>query len=400
MDNFILNITKNYYAKFIYFADSNSFLKKEVENLFNIKSVEQLYSFIDNSNIFQVEDKDTLENILDNKDYTEENKTYLLNYFQVKDNPVHNIDVLNNVLPFNYVNTLVIDKTLLKNAQDFFELRKEIKHIESFLYQYSKNKALNNLSIIFINNNTNSGQYHRIKDTITVKANSLNPSSLYHEFFHLLDNHLAKIYNLDDLFSNKNIPIKQLKLLNQLIGNLDNYIKSENKGKETFSAYYNKYLGSNFEKEIRSVEDIYSKIRNIKYVGFKIVIDKEKIEEVDILAKEMFSHIEYIKKGHIEPKRNLYAIFSDIIDLDLPMNSQYIARTSEKLARIYQSSFPIDKESLFPLGEEKRVLTTNLLYVLNKEIKPLLQNSNSLSKIIELRENFNNDIKKGIKNAL
>lgn len=398
MDNFILNITKNYYSNFIYFADKNSFIRNEIENLFTINNKIELYSFINDSTLLKSEYKKSLLLVLDNEDYSQENKSFLLNYLEVKNISIKRIDILNNVLPFNYLNTLVIEKSLLSETSDFHKMRKEIKNLENFICDNRSNKGLNNLSMIIFSNNTNSGQYNRNTQTITLKVNNLNPSSLYHEFFHLLDYHLAKKYELQDLFSNKNLPKNELKLYNEYIKKIDNFIDGENR--ETFVCYYKKYFGKDFEKEIKSVDDVYSKLRNMRYLDFDIIINKDKVDYVDSLSKEIYSHVEYIKNGKIKPKRNLYAIFSDIVDLELPTDSSYIARTSEKLARIYQSSFPIDKESLFPLSEEKRVLTTNLLYVLNKEIKPLLQNSNSLSKIIELRENFNNDIKKGIQNAL
>lgn len=402
MDDFILNILRNYYAKFIYFADKSSFIRQEVNTLFDINEKTQLSFFIKNSTLLQENEKAILNDYLIDSESLFNDKKSLLNYFQVKDKPIENLEILNNILPFNYLNTLVIDKSLLmySEVKNFYELRKEIKDIENFLYEYSNNKALNNLSIIYIENNTNTGQYHRIKDTITVKANSLNPSTLYHEFFHLLDNHLGKKYETENLFSNQNIKKEELKLFNDYIEKLDNFIENHDRNKETFNLYYQKYLGKNFEKEISSVEDIYSKIRNMKYLEFDIIIDREKIEYVDVLAKEMFSHVEYIKDGKIQPKRNLYSIFSEIIDLDLSKDNSYIARTSEKLARIYQSTFPIDKDSLFPLGTEQEILTKKLLYILNKEIKPLLKNDNSLSKIIEIRKNFNNNIKKGINHAL
>lgn len=402
MDEFILNVIKNYYAKFIYFADENSFIRKEVINLFEVKNQKQLSEFINESTILQDNEKIILRKKLKYNEDETEDKISILNYFQVQKNQINHIEILNNILPFNYVNTLVISKSLLSSTgiENFSEFRKKIKDIEVFLYDYSNNKALNNLSIIFIHNNTNSGQYHRIKDTITLKTNSLNPSTLYHEFFHLLDNHLAKKYQLQDLFSNSNMVSKELKLFNEYLDKLDNFIEQEDRSKNTFNLYYKKYLGNNFEKEINSVEDMYSKIRNIKYLEFDIVIDSTKLDNINILAEELFSHIDYIRNGLIKPKRNLFAIFSEIIDLDLPKDSLYIAKKSEKIARIYQSSFPMDKDSLYPLGKEKEILTNQLLYILNKEIKPLLRNENTLSKIIELRESFNSNIKKGRNHAL
>lgn len=398
MEDFILNVIKNYYAKFIYFADKSSFIREEVNQLFKITNIEQLDNLIDKSNLLQIDEKDILQNILSTKDYSQENKTSLLNYFQVEEKIINHIELLDNILPFNYINTLVIDKELLKKSDNFYDLRQEIKEIESFLYNYHKNKALENLSIILIKNHQNVGQYHKFKDIITLKTNSLNPSVLYHEFFHLLDNHLAKIYDMQNLFSNENTHKKELTQFNSLISKLDNFIDGNNK--ENFLEYYEKYLGKNYEKEIKTIDDLVYKIKNIKYLDNDIIIHKQKINNVALLAKELFSHIEYIHNEKEKPKRNLYAIFSEIIDLDLPSGSSYISRTSEKLARIYQSNFKIDKDSLFPLGQEKDFFLKNLLHVINQEIKPLLKNETPLNKIIELREKFNNNIKKGMTNAL
>ena len=66
--------------------------------------------------------------------------------------------------------------------------------------------------------------------------------------------------------------------------------------------------------------DIKFKIKNLNYLGFKLIVKKEKEELFNNLAEELYSHFQYSQNRLNQPKRNLYAIFSDILDLDLPIN--------------------------------------------------------------------------------
>jgi len=387
----IINITKNFYSRFIYIGDKNSFIINEINNLYEINNENEFKSFISTSTILNDEAKDFLFQYLRfNKEERKEKEHLFLNYFNVDNNSIDKIKVLNNVLPFNFVNNLIIDKSLLKNLDDFYLLRKEIIHIENFIWENKTISEVNNLSIMIMNNDTNSGEYDKIKKCIKLYSNNLNPSSLYHEFFHLIDNELSKKYFLNDLFSNLNVPTKELKLFNNFVSNLDHYITSDNN--ENFNLYYSKYLGKNPLLEIKSLDDIKFKIKNLNYLGFKLIVKKEKEELFNNLAEELYSHFQYSQNRLNQPKRNLYAIFSDILDLDLPINQKYISKNSEKLARIYQSSFPQDKDSLYPLGSEKFILTNNLNHILQNEIKPLLAHSHTLQNILTIRENFNKKI--------
>lgn len=395
MTNPITNIIKNYYSKFLYFSDKNSFVMDEINELFKLNEDQELNKFIAKSTLLNEDIKDFLIEYLKNTpEEINEQKNLFLNYFNVTDEPINKIDLLNNVLPFNYINNLIIDKSLLKNLDNFSSLRKEINHIEKFILDNKDNPTLNNLSIILINNDTNSGEYNKNKNCITLKTNHLNPSSLYHEFFHLIDSSLGEKYNLNALFSNTNKQIKELPLFNQYVSNLDNYISSSNNGKENLELYYQKYLGKDFEKEIQNSDDIKEKIRNIEYLGIKIIVKKENEEYLGILAAEIYSHVEYAKTGNITPKRNLYSIFSDVLDLELSKSKRYLSKPSEKLARIYQSSFLIDKDSIFPLGFEKKVLIKELNHILTNEINPLLNNKVvTINNILHLRNKFNSNIK-------
>lgn len=391
MNESLLNILFNIYEKYLFFSDQHSFIRKEIDQLNEIYDSESYLKFIQSSSILNKNEVNILQEFLDiGSEFTEENKQELLNYFNVFDNPINKIKIVQNILPFNLINNLIIDKSLLKNLDDFYLLRKEIIHIENFIWENKTISEVNNLSIMIMNNDTNSGEYDKIKKCIKLYSNNLNPSSLYHEFFHLIDNELSKKYLLNDLFSNLNIPTKELKLLNNFISNLEHYITSDNN--ENFNLYYSKYLGKNPLLEIKSLDDIKFKIKNLNYLGFKLIVKKEKEELFNNLAEELYSHFQYSQNRLNQPKRNLYAIFSDILDLDLPINQKYISKNSEKLARIYQSSFPQDKDSLYPLGSEKFILTNNLNHILQNEIKPLLAHSHTLQNILTIRENFNKKI--------
>lgn len=296
---------------------------------------------------------------------------------------------LDNVLPFNYISSLVIDKKFLQHIDitNHYEVRQEIKPIIQFLQSIKNNNILlPNLNIEFDYNNHNSTSGYWNGKKIYISTDKLNSSALHHEYFHALETEITSKLNVNALdisiFPNRH-DFTSIKAFNHFIDTFDDNLSSKDESKTNLKLY----LDSNFPKLNKIPLNDITKNIIFKYIDDNISIftDRDgnnKYEKRDELIDELLSHINYaLDKDTTIPKRTLYAIFSEFKDLstDFP----YFSKNNEKLARIYQAKFDnndnIKQFRHFPLGSENHLIDKLHTVVLTELSLFLIKQNNILN---------------------
>ncbi len=403
--------------------DSKLFYSNNNSELFNIiddfnqlikeQSSTKIYDFINDDRaklIIQEPVLSSIRNTLkpENKEIDIDELLYDLDL--LKDELLLNfkiIEPISNNLPFDSFESISIDKNFLGNISldDYSEIRKVIKPLELLILDIKeKGILIPNINIVFDYDSRPIDMINYIgyfqQSQLFVKSNEFKSSTFYHEYFHVMDCELSHILNLAD--KNETIAFsdmedykgKDLELFRNFIVNCDTNDSNKLETGANLSLYFNKHFSNKFNSlqlnEIKE-DDLINELETLRGKVYTNGKGINKFSERDLIAKNLFHHINYALGKEQMPKNTIFSLFLQAADLNI--EDSYHAKNSEKLARIYQAQFDnksvgqrTQYKKIYPEGTEYDKLVPKLNEIIAKEFTLIFKREQSLKNLFKFRD--------------